>query len=287
MKSGQKEWKYYNHALIPTCAPHEEPDLSKIKNNSIWKIEKEKHPLLVRWTENFDSTSPLEWWYIIKDTPFDINELKAKRRYEINKGNRYFKVIHIEPEKYKEELYRVITAAFLDYPEKYRPSIDKERIFLEMESWLDEYEVLGAFFKETETLCGYALIKVHEEYADMEVVKTDPAFEKYAINAAIGYKIVMIFHEKLGKGFYLCNGARNISHETAYPDYLEKYFNFRKAYCRLYIKYKWYLRLAVNILFPFRNALKIIDRISLIHNVVSILKMEEISRKVKNEAKNN
>lgn len=65
MKSSQKEWKYYNHALIPTCAPHEEPDLSKIKNNSIWKIEKGKHPLLVRWTVNFDSTSPLEWWYII------------------------------------------------------------------------------------------------------------------------------------------------------------------------------------------------------------------------------
>ena len=32
-----KGWKYYNHALISTCAPHEVPDLSVIKDGSVWK----------------------------------------------------------------------------------------------------------------------------------------------------------------------------------------------------------------------------------------------------------
>ena len=32
-----KGWKYYNHALISTCAPHELADLSSIKDGSIWK----------------------------------------------------------------------------------------------------------------------------------------------------------------------------------------------------------------------------------------------------------
>ncbi len=32
-----KGWKYYNHALISTCAPHELPDLSPIKDGSVWK----------------------------------------------------------------------------------------------------------------------------------------------------------------------------------------------------------------------------------------------------------
>ena len=31
-------WRYYNHAAIPTCAPHEEPELTPIKNGSIWKM---------------------------------------------------------------------------------------------------------------------------------------------------------------------------------------------------------------------------------------------------------
>ena len=30
-------WKYYNHASIPTTAPHEIPDISPITDASIWK----------------------------------------------------------------------------------------------------------------------------------------------------------------------------------------------------------------------------------------------------------
>lgn len=33
-----KGWKYYNHAAIPTMAPHEEPDLQPLRDKSIWKI---------------------------------------------------------------------------------------------------------------------------------------------------------------------------------------------------------------------------------------------------------
>lgn len=31
-------WKYYNHAAIPTTAPHEEPNMIPINDGSIWKI---------------------------------------------------------------------------------------------------------------------------------------------------------------------------------------------------------------------------------------------------------
>lgn len=33
-----KDWKYYNHAAIPTTAPHEPVDIESVKNGSIWKI---------------------------------------------------------------------------------------------------------------------------------------------------------------------------------------------------------------------------------------------------------
>lgn len=31
-------WKYYNHAVIPTTAPHEEANMEPIDNGYIWKI---------------------------------------------------------------------------------------------------------------------------------------------------------------------------------------------------------------------------------------------------------
>ena len=64
-------WKYYNHAAIPTCAPHEMPDLTPVKDGSIWHIEG-KNPLLVRYTTDWDCGYDTGWWYLIKEAPFDI-----------------------------------------------------------------------------------------------------------------------------------------------------------------------------------------------------------------------
>ncbi len=30
-------WRYYNHAMIPTTAPHETPDTHPIESGAIWK----------------------------------------------------------------------------------------------------------------------------------------------------------------------------------------------------------------------------------------------------------
>ena len=35
--NGTESWKYYNHAMIPTTAPHEIPGLHPILDGSIWK----------------------------------------------------------------------------------------------------------------------------------------------------------------------------------------------------------------------------------------------------------
>lgn len=32
------DWKCYNHAVIPAVEPHEQPDLTCIKDKSIWKV---------------------------------------------------------------------------------------------------------------------------------------------------------------------------------------------------------------------------------------------------------
>ncbi len=31
------KWEYYNHAMLPDCAPHEEADITEIIDGSIWK----------------------------------------------------------------------------------------------------------------------------------------------------------------------------------------------------------------------------------------------------------
>lgn len=271
-----KGWKYYNHAAIPTTAPHDKPELQPIEDGSIWKLE--NVPLLARWTTEFDSEHDTNWWYVIKDTPFDISSLKAKRRYEINKGMDNYKVIEIDPLNYKEELYGVQVAAFSAYPEKYRPTVKKTSFFEDIDKW-KQYVVLGAFFRENNELSGYALLsKESEHYTDFKVLKTKPNHERNAVNAALVEGVLRYFKTFLVNGGYICDGARSIQHETAFQDYLEKYFNFRKAYCKLHIVYRPKVGWIVKLAYPLRKLFIMFDKINLFHQINAVLKMEEITR---------
>lgn len=270
-------WKYYNHAAVPTTAPHETPHMNPIEDGAIWNIDGGT-PLLARWTSNFDCNIETHWWYVIKDGSFDINSLKAKRRYEITKGIKNFEVTEIDPVTYAEELYAVQIAAFSAYPKKYRPSVNKESFISSVKQW-NCYICVGVFYRETNELSGYALLsRESEEYVAFNVLKTKPECEKLGVNFALVNGILKIFHLFLENGGYICDGTRSINHESAFQDYLEKYFCFRKAYCQLHIKYNPKITCIIKLMYPFRKFLLKMDGIGIIHKLNAVLRMEEIVR---------
>lgn len=270
-------WKYYNHAVIPDTPPHITPNTKPIEDGSIWNI-KEK-PLLARWTTDFDCGYETNWWYVIKDDTFDVSLLKAKRRYEINKGIKNFEVIEINPLDYKEELYDIQIAAYSDWPEKYRPKVDKHSFIKDIYKW-DGYIVIGAFYRETMKLCGYALLKKTDESCiEFNVLRVNPIHEKNSINFALVEGILRHFKDFISNGGYICDGARSINHETAFQDFLEKYFIFRKAYCKLSISYQPKIKMLIKIIYVFRKILLKFDQLGIVHQLNSILRMEEIVRK--------
>ena len=271
-------WKYYNRALIPNCAPDEIPNVEFIMDISNWKkIRGGTKALLSRFTTDFDCKKETEFWYCVKDQKFDISELNSKKRYEINKGNKNFEIKRINAEEYKNDLLEIQIKAFLAYPEKYRPKVNKEKFLEETKKW-DKYNVYGAFEKEKNKLCGYALVSLQGKCYNFNVLKTIPDYEKKAINAAVVNGILQDINEKIEEGYYICDGSKTISHETHFQDYLEKYFNFRKAYCKLNIIYKPQIKIFIDILYPFRKLLLRFDNNGKIHNLNSLLKMEEIKR---------
>ena len=271
------KWKYYNHAAIPTTAPHEEADLEQVKNGEIWKLDGHT-PLLARWTSDWDCGYETNWWYVIKDEPFDIESLKSNYRYKINKGCKYFDVRVIEPRDYKEEIYAVQVAAFSAYPAKYRPRVDRKSFMNSIDTW-DGYEVFGAFHRENEELVGYVLMRKNTRYFyDLSVQKTKPQYEKFQLNAALVKGVMDQYKGILSNGGIICDGARSINHETNFQDYLEKYFGFRKAYCHLHVQYNPKIKWLIKLMFPVRKTLNSFDGIGIIHSINSVLKMEEICR---------
>lgn len=267
------EWYYYNRALLPICAPHETPDLSALDDISPFLKQGQK-PLFARWTSDYDHTESREWYYVIKDTPFDLSALKAKRRYEITKGMRNFTCRVINTGEYAEDICRIYEAANASYPTKNRVVIDREQFIEGVKNWT--YITYGAF-DQNDVLCAYLNMHVHDEFMDMVSLKADPAFEKLSVNAAIIYTMLQN-QETFLKTKYICNGERNLVHETNFMEYLEKNFLFRKAYCNLNICYFGKMRYIVKVLYPFRGLFCKIN-IKLFNQISAVLKMEEITRK--------
>lgn len=215
---------------------------------------------------------------MIKDTPFDINLLKSNYRYKINKGAKYFDVRIINPREFEEQLYRVQVAAFSAYPRKYRPTVDKEEFLRDIRNW-SNCTIFGAFTRESGDLVGYTMITgTDTNWRELAVQKTDPEYERLQVNAALVGKVMDTYTGFLENGGIICDGARSINHETHFQDYLEKYFGFRKAYCRLHIRYNPRIAWVVRMLYPFRLLLKKIDGIGVVHQINGVLKMEEICR---------
>lgn len=279
------DWTYYNHAMIPSTPPNIVPDLSPLKDGTIWKLEG-KRVLLTRWTSDFDCGKETNWWYVIADKPFNLQSIKAKRRYEINKGLNNFEVRKINPADYTEDIYEIQVAAFSAYPEKYRPTVDHDSFIENVSHWQKE-NVYGAFHKENGKLCGYSYITIKSNFINFDVLKTIPSYEKYGLNAALVYRLIDDCNELLSNGGFICDGERSINHETAFQDYLEKYFNFRKAYCTLNIAYNPKIKWLVKMLYLFRKLLLKFDNISKIHLVNALLKMEHIIRMQNNNDKPN
>ena len=108
----------------------------------------------------------------------------------------------------------------------------------------------------------------------------DPIYERSTeANAAITYTVLTLLKDDVLKGKYICNGQRNMRHETNYNEDLIHWYGFRKVHCRLNIAYNPKFKWIVMLLYPFRRILKLLSSISLINDACVVLKMEEIRRK--------
>lgn len=183
----------------------------------------------------------------------------------------------IDPVEHVEDIIRIQRLAWANYPVAFRPESNPEGLRKGIDKWRN-YCTFGAFSVELNQLSGYALISEHENWANFAVLKVIPECEKLAINAAIVAAICEHYNDRLGDSFYISDGERNIVHITAFQDYLAKYFNFRKAYCKLNLKYKKPIGLCVKVLMPFRLLIKKLDTKPLFSKASAILLMESISQ---------
>lgn len=267
-------WEYYNHAIIPTTAPHEVPDMLPIMDKSIWRISG-SFPLLARWTTDFDCGFETNWWYVIKDTPLVLEEIPSKERKSINQALKKCYVRMVRMTENVDLLYRVFIAAYKKYELAGIPMCFES--FQEYcESNDAKYQCWGGYDIDSHIMIGYMVVHDCGDFAKILSAKFDPDYSRLQVSDALYYN-VLTYYLNEEKKKYISSGERSINHITGTQEYKIRRFGYRKAYCKLHIEYnpkvKWLIRLC----YLFRKVLIKFDNHRFFHLINSVLRMQEIA----------
>ena len=267
-------WKYYNHAAVSTAAPHEEVDLAPISDGSIWNLD--GSPILARWTSNFDCAEETNWWYVIREAPFDIEAISPKERKSIRQALRKCYVKRQLLSENTKALYECYITAHRKYLKA-----DKASTYEEFDEWCrknsERLDCWCGYDNETNLMIGFITVQPFESHADSVTAKFNPDYSNRQVSDALYYCILEYYLNEL-KLRYVSSGTRNILHQTNTQEYKIRRFGYKKAYCKLNVAYSPKIKWAVKLLFPFRRALALFDSVKICHKINGVLKMEAIVR---------
>lgn len=276
MEESNLGWIYYNHAVITTTAPHEEPNLQPLKDGSVWNIKSPngKKPLLVRYTSDFDCGIETGFWFVVKDAPFVLEELSKKYQKCVLKALERCEVRLIDAVSEFENIYEVYEAAVNNY-QNVDNKISKESMRQGVEN--DGLEYWGAYDKITGEMAGWMSCSNNGDWTETISAKYHPERLSSRPSDAIHYTVLNHYLNELGQK-YISSGSRNLNHKTNVQEYKMHNWKFRQAFCKLHIVYRKDISILIKLIYPFRNLLKKLDNITAVHQVNSVLKMEEIAR---------
>lgn len=256
----------YRNAWRFEGLPHKEKKLDEKQWHNLLK----KGGLFVRNTYDFDCKEETCFWYLIKDSFTPLEELPSKKRLKIKNALSLFDFQLVDKKVlYDNDSVKHYEESLALYHEK-----DKDGFLADFNYYLkqENSEFWACFEKETHDFAGFAINYVSDNACDYKITCILPKYHANSFYTYYGLFYAMNEHyldEKHSR--YVTDGSRTITEHSGIQDYLTQNFNFRKAYCRLELHYRWWMKIAVNLLYPFRNIITL-------PRIKAVLNMEAMQR---------
>jgi len=238
---------------------------------------KESGAYFLRYISSWDSNQKTDFWYIIKDTEENLEQYNSKKRGQIRKGIKNCIVRKVDNTVIANHGYEVYKSAFLNY--KTNLSILSNESFKKNILNATKYDFWAVYENSVNgggEMIAYSQNTIDDDNVNYTSIKFHPTYLKLYPSNALFFKMNEYYiNEK--KYMYVNDGARSISHDTNIQGYLEDKFNFRKAYCKLHIVYRWDIGLIVKLLYPFKNIFSRFN--NKYFNKISVLLKQEYIRK--------
>jgi hypothetical protein len=281
-------WYKYNRFMVPAYLPHCVPDISQ---KSAIKVLKISGGPFVRWDTSFNKIQNSEWWYILKRGPWNIDDVKdKKKRWMIRQGVKNFTTRPLT----SEEVVRLCPAIAINATGRYKGEleVETEEILAKRieaaKKVLGVLEYIGCFFEDK--LVSFSENYIQNDVVWLAVIRHDPQYLKYyssygLMNGILEYYLNRFFLK------YVLDGSRSIHHKTNFQEHLINVFGFTKEYANLNISYSTLFGIFVKSAYPFRKLFwKFAEKSDsfLLNNISAILKQEYIVRScLSNSQRNN
>ena len=189
-----------------------------------------------------------------------MEELSSKMRNQVKKSLKTYDVKRITAEEFRKIALPIYNAAQENYRVKAQLSTQQE---IDSLARAMNKEFWAVYTKEGRVPVAVAINTVTRDETqwhgccEYNTMKCDPQYQYNSSYPYYGliYEMNRYYLEYLGLG-YVNDGARSLTEHSNIQGFLIDKFHFRRAYCKVQIAYKWYVGLAVKILFPFRRLIR-------------------------------
>jgi RimJ/RimL family protein N-acetyltransferase len=253
----------YNHCLLPAGPAYADFPVSRWQ--AILLLVKHR-AVMLRWCTDFDRLEESAFWHVIKDSFEPYESLGKRRRAEIRRALQNYDVRPISQSAMISEGYAIHRAAVAEYGSS-RPlsEADFKNDILSHDS--HTYEYWGVFPKDTATLVGYCINRCVSDTCNYLAEKIIPDHRRTYASYAINYR--MNEHYLVDRRVrYIDLGAKRMQHDTNVQDFHIAKMGFRRAYCRLNVRFLPGVKAMLIALQPFRG---LFERKSWWQNSVELL----------------
>lgn len=261
-------YKVYKKGLIFSSAPHLEEQLNKKTSKELIKKNK---AYFVRNVYDFDCQSKTSFWYVIKDQFNGFEELSTSTRNQIRRAHKLLDIKIIEKQMIREQGYLVYLASFKKYNNVISQPASEEKFIEGLKDDREGEQFWGCLDRSNGKLIAYASNLIMDNMCLYSGLKAIPEYlTGYYPYYGLLYSMNEYYLENLGLK-YVSDGARSITNHSNIQPFLIEKFKFRKAFCNLSIRYVWWLKILIVLLFPFR---KLIPNL----RIQALFLQEEIAR---------
>jgi hypothetical protein len=243
----------YKKGLIFDGAPHLEEQSNEREMKYLLKKNK---AFLIRNVYDFDCQSETSFWYVIKDHFGGFEELATKTRNRIRRAQKLLDIKIVDKQLIIEQGYEVYLNSFKKYKNVISKPLSKSLFVNELHVDLPGEQFWGCIDRENGKLIAYSRNSIQDDMCDYCSMKVIPDYYSvYAPSYGLIYLMNEYYLQTLGLK-YVSDGSRSITNHSNIQPFLIEKFGFRKAFCRLSIRYTWWLNIIILLLYPFRKFIK-------------------------------